>query len=138
MYNFRVGALLQRHEPSKFLDVIWPIDHDPFVVYSSNAQMLAEVEDDGLRAMIIRTYAQGRGLISTWRMHNGLVSEVIRLKRYAYEFPSDATKKAAEGAVTMALGYIPVLLESHAELSNLVPQCIQRLDETIQRLNGGA
>ncbi|MEN4918234.1 hypothetical protein ABE485_06145 [Achromobacter spanius] len=136
MYSSRVGAMLEAHDPSTWLDIIWPIDHDPFVVYNSNAQMLAQVNDDQLRAMIIQTYAQGKGLISTWRMHNGFVSEVLRLKRYAFEFPSDATWAAADGAEMMAQEYVAVLKETHIEMASSVSRCIERLDQTIKRLDG--
>ncbi len=134
MYILRVGDQLQAHDTSTLLDIIWPIDHDPFVVYNSNAKMLAEIDDDELRNLMIRTYAQGRGLISTWRMHNSLLADVLRLARYANEFPSDSTKATAEGAYQMALDYGPVLQEVHMELATLVPHCIERLDASINRI----
>lgn len=134
MYNLRVGNQLTEHDPAELLDTIWPIDHDPFVVYNSNAQMLAEIEDDGLRALLIQTYALGRGLIATWRMHNSLLGEVLRLTRYANEFPSDVTKSAAQHVYQMALNYGPVLKDIHIEMSNLAPRCIQALDDGIKEI----
>ncbi|MDH1522188.1 hypothetical protein [Achromobacter mucicolens] len=133
-YNLRVGDRLTQHNPTELLDLIWPIDHDPFVVYNSNGQMLAGIDDDALRTMLIQTYALGRGLISTWRMHNSLLQDAVRLARYANEFPSEVTQSAARHARGLAVAYGPVLQGIHFELSDLAPRCVQALDDGIKAL----
>lgn len=44
-----------------------------FTVYDSNAQYLGHVEDDQLRAAIVRTYTLAKGLIDTHLVNNDLL-----------------------------------------------------------------
>ena len=72
-YQLEVGRHIERLKAGEGLDLIYKLRQHYFTVYDSNAQYRGHVEDDELRAAIVRTYTLAKGLIDTHLVNNDLL-----------------------------------------------------------------
>lgn len=74
-YQLEVGQRVEALKPGEGLNLIYKLRQPYFTVYDSNAQYLGHVEDDQLRAAIVRTYTLGKGLVDTHLVNNDLLAQ---------------------------------------------------------------
>jgi hypothetical protein len=72
-YQLEVGRLVESLKDGEGLALIYKLRQQYFTVYDSNAQYLGHVENDELRAAIVRTYTLAKGLIDTHLVNNDLL-----------------------------------------------------------------
>lgn len=72
-YQLEAGHLVESLLPGEGLALTYKLRQQYFTVYDSNAQYLGHVEDDQLRAAIVRTYTLAKGLIDTHLVNNDLL-----------------------------------------------------------------
>jgi hypothetical protein len=76
-YQLEVGRLVESLKDGEGLALIYKLIYklrqQYFTVYDSNAQYLGHVENDELRAAIVRTYTLAKGLIDTHLVNNDLL-----------------------------------------------------------------
>jgi hypothetical protein len=74
-YQAEVGYLVEQLQSGEGLEVTCKLRQQYFTVYNSNAQFLGHVEDDELRAAIVRTYTFAKGLIDSHLINNNLLQQ---------------------------------------------------------------
>ena len=78
-YELEAGHMVESLKPGEGLALTYRLRQQYFTVYDSNAQYLGHVEDDQLRAAIVRTYTLAKGLIDTHLVNNDLLAQCNRL-----------------------------------------------------------
>jgi gas vesicle protein len=74
-YQVEVGHHIEELKTGEGLDLVYKLRQQYFTVYDANAQWLGLVEDDRLRAAIVRTYTLSKGLVDTHLLNNDLLTQ---------------------------------------------------------------
>jgi hypothetical protein len=74
-YQLEVGRHIEAMEAGDGLNLIYKLRQHYFTVYDSNAQYLGHIDDDELRAAIVRTYTLAKGLVDTHLVNNDLLTQ---------------------------------------------------------------
>lgn len=74
-YSASAGNQVEALGENLPLSISYPVTHDYFTVYNSNAFLLGQISDADLRKMIVVTYTKAKGLIDSYRMNNQLLQQ---------------------------------------------------------------
>lgn len=74
-YSAGAGGKVDALGENQPIAISYPVTHDYFTVYNSNAFLLGQVSDADLRKMIVVTYTKAKGLIDSYRMNNQLLQQ---------------------------------------------------------------
>ena len=79
-YEDALGHTIRNLGPDQFLTANWPLHSEYFAVYSANAALLGELNDDALAYEIIDTITAAKGLLDSLQLNLQMVQQQTHLK----------------------------------------------------------
>lgn len=126
-YHGNVGARIEALPDGDPFLMYWPISHDYFTIYNTNAIHIGRIKDHDLRKAIIATYTKGRGLIDSFRMNNEIVQKYEYAAILFQETQNPVHQANVENCIHALRQYAVSLKRQHGELKILVSDLLRRL-----------
>ena len=79
-YEDVMGKAIRNLGPAEYLTANWPLHSEYFSVYSANAALLGELNDDALAYEIIDTITAAKGLLDSLQLNLHMVQQLNHLK----------------------------------------------------------
>lgn len=79
-YDDVMGKAIRNLGPDEYLTANWPLHSEYFSVYSANAALLGELNDDALAYEIIDTITAAKGLLDSLQLNLQMVEQLNHLK----------------------------------------------------------
>ncbi len=126
-YNEGAGKDIENLEDGRPLLMYYPLTHDYFTVYQSNAHLIGEIQNEDLRGLIILTYSAAKGVVDSYRYNNHIVGQHEHWDWVAAETKNPLHVNRAKAFLNSCVEYAAVLKKSHYEMKEL----LQRLNTAI-------
>lgn len=130
-YEETAGQLVTSLGLNQPLLGFWPVTHDYFTVYNTNAFLLGRVEDDELRTLIVRTYNLAKGIVDSFRMNNEMNSKLENAQLLALQTQNPAFTQIANVQHQNLVNYATMLKARHNELKDHVERLLRAIGNSV-------
>ena len=115
------------HEDTPF-DFYYPVFQDFFTIYSTSGFLIGRLRDTELRRHIVRTYAQARGLVDSFRFNNFLIEKRNTAEQNFGLAQSQIFKQQLDQSNDALRRYGNTLRSAHTQCKETVLDLIRRLN----------
>ena len=126
-YMTSIGFQLEALPTGSGFLFYWPVLHDYFTVYNSNAHLIGYISDVNLRHAIVKTYTLSKALVDSYRMNN----EILIRRDNAYSIWQRTKTQDDLNFLNQHLlqlqSYAPGLKEIHKQLKSEVENLLREL-----------
>ncbi len=127
LYQSGIGYKLEALQENYALLYYYPVTHDYFTVYVSNAFLIGQVEDADLRKLIVQVYSKARGLIDSYRMNNDMLSKFEFWSNLHRETNNPIYEQNANGQLAAMQIYAKSMKKSHDDLKEFSGKLLRSL-----------
>ena len=126
-YHGNVGSRIEALPDGDPFLMYWPISHDYFTIYDTNAIHIGRIKDHDLRKAIIASYTKGRGLIDSFRLNNEMVQKYEYAAILFQETQNPVHQANVDNCIHALTQYAVSLKRLHGELKIHVSDLLRRL-----------
>jgi len=124
-----IGNDIEKLPDGSGIERYYPVTQEYFITFRANAHLIGHVQNDELRALMIKTYIKAQGLIDAYRLNNRFNEEY---EQWAWTSGKTQNSQDIEHANAMKkciIEYAAAIKELHNELKSLVPVLCKSLEE---------
>jgi len=129
VYSLAVGSAIEALPDNQPFNFYWPVNHDYFTVYNSNAVFIGHLTDADLRKEIIVAYTRAKAVIDSFRLNNWMV-ERHELAYFTWQqAQTPANLQAMQARHDVLTKYAATLKRGHGMLTGSIDSTLRRLQK---------
>ena len=128
IYMDSVGDGLEKHKEGEPFKYYFLVTQEYFTVYSSNADKIGMIKDDGLRKSIVEAYSAGRSLIDTYNTNNDIFRTYDHNNRLFNITEKPVFKEEADYNIQRMSEYATALKTKHLQFKEAVDALLNNIE----------
>lgn len=133
-YMDSVGFEIENLPDNKPWLKYWPITHDYFILFNSNASKVGKIEDQELREKIIFVYIRAKGIVDSFKMNNELNQKVENLEFTIAQLGNGPLQSQAnvskKAYIQSMVKYADTIKFQHFELKKALDELLPKLKKS--------
>lgn len=123
-YTSNLGAEIEKIKDGEALDRYYPFTSEAFPVYKANLPLIGQIPDTELRKLIVKTYAEGQGIIDSILLNNNYVAKTEQWNLMYHKTGDPFYQTLLEAETKCAVDYAKTIKKQHnnvrADVTNLL------------------